>query len=77
MPDDRPRYLSYLLRLWQVKGGQGWNWQASLESPTTGKRQGFQNIGSLMDFIQEQTRQEMPPDGSTSQAYHEGDDAKV
>jgi len=57
MSDDRPRYLSYLLRLWQVKGRQGWTWQASLESPTTRKRQGFHNIDSLMNFIQGQTQQ--------------------
>jgi hypothetical protein len=57
MPDDRPRYLSYLLRLWQVKDRQGWIWQASLESPTTGKRWGFQNIDGLMDFLQGQTQQ--------------------
>jgi hypothetical protein len=77
MSDDRPRYLSYLLRLWQVKSRRGWNWRASLESPITGKRRGFQNIDGLMDFIQEQTRQAMTPDEPTSPAYPESGDTSV
>lgn len=76
MSDDRPCYLSYLLRLWQVKGRQGWTWQASLESPATGKRQGFHNIDSLMTFIQGQTQQEISPDDLASDGYLEKDDAK-
>ena len=58
MSDDRPRYVSYLLRLWQVKGKDKWNWQASLESPATGKLKGFQTIDSLVAFIQRQTPHE-------------------
>jgi hypothetical protein len=58
MSDDQPRYVSYLLRLWQVKTRQGWNWQASLESPATGKLQGFQTVDSLVAFLHNQTQHE-------------------
>ena len=77
MPQDRPRYLSYLLRLWQVKGRQGWTWQASLESPATGKRRGFQTIDDLAAFIQEQTGRETLPDDSTPEASLRKGDAEV
>jgi hypothetical protein len=50
MREERPHHLSYLLRLWQAGRGQA-NWQASLESPTTGRRQGFSDLESLFDFI--------------------------
>jgi hypothetical protein len=76
MSNDRPRYLSYLLRLWQVKGQHGWNWQASLESPITGKRRGFQNLNDLMAFIQDQTQQEIPADDLISATYPKANDAK-
>ena len=56
MREERPHRLSYLLRLWQAGRGQV-NWQASLESPITGKRQGFSDLESLFDFIRVELQQ--------------------
>jgi hypothetical protein len=33
------------------------SWQASLESPITGKRKGFSNLESLFDFIRVEMHQ--------------------
>ena len=49
-----PRYLSYLLRLWQTQD-QGQNlWRASLEKPGTGERQGFADLEELVQFLRAQ-----------------------
>jgi hypothetical protein len=48
------RYLSYLLRLWQTSNGEKQVWRASLESPGTGKRQGFASLDALFEFLQTQ-----------------------
>lgn len=48
------RYISYLLRLWQVRTGNELVWRASLESPQTGERTGFANIEDLFAFLQQQ-----------------------
>ena len=37
MSGKEQRYLSYLLRLWQVKTSSGLVWRASLESSRTGE----------------------------------------
>jgi hypothetical protein len=55
--DDRPRYLSYLLRLWETSNGEARIWRASLESPGSGQRRGFANLQSLIDFLEAQTGQ--------------------
>ncbi len=61
MRENRPYYLSYLLRLWQAGRSQV-NWQASLESPITGKRKGFSNLESLFDFIRVEMHRATSPD---------------
>ncbi len=48
------RYLSYLLRLWQVHSNGMPVWRASLENPHTGERQGFATLEQLFDFLSEQ-----------------------
>jgi hypothetical protein len=48
------RYISYLLRLWQVRTGSELVWRASLESPQTGERTGFASIEDLFAFLQQQ-----------------------
>jgi hypothetical protein len=53
----RPRYLSYLLRLWQTNDGNEMVWRASLQSPSSDKRHGFANLEELMDFLKVQTEQ--------------------
>ncbi len=50
----RPRYYSYLLRLWETKDGEKEVWRASLESPGSGQRRGFASLQSLMEFLQTQ-----------------------
>lgn len=51
---ERPRYLSYLLRLWQSGSGQDAHWRASLESPLTGERLGFGTLDRLVGFLDDQ-----------------------
>ncbi|HLF25846.1 MAG TPA: hypothetical protein VJG32_05880 [Anaerolineae bacterium] len=73
MPEDQPSYLSYLIRLWQVKRRGQPNWQASLESPITGQRQGFPNLAALFAFI---TAQTCPPfDRANADPLQARDDA--
>jgi hypothetical protein len=52
MSQDEPRYLSYLVRMWQIKTRRGYQWRASLESPGSGKRHTFPNLELLigLDF---------------------------
>lgn len=54
MVKDRPRYFSYLLRLW-LPGDEGKvSWRASLEDPRTGERLGFPSLEALFAYLQEQ-----------------------
>ena len=53
--EDQQRYLSYLLRLWQVESKGQLVWRASLEDSRTGERQGFASIDALLAFLREQT----------------------
>lgn len=52
MITEQRRYISYLLRLWQVSRGGELVWRASLESPHTGERQGFVNLADLITFLE-------------------------
>jgi hypothetical protein len=52
---QRP-YLSYLLRLWMVEG-DGPEWRASLENPTTAERHGFATLEQLLAFLVAETRE--------------------
>ena len=55
MMAERPGYLAYMLRLWQVKTDEGPVWRASVESPHTGERHGFANLEMLFAFLEEKT----------------------
>ncbi len=55
MSQDQPRYLSYLIRMWQVKTGQGWQWARLLESPGSGERRAFPSLEHLIAFLRAQT----------------------
>ena len=57
MSEPRCRYMSFLLRLWQVRCEGGLSWRASLESTRTGERQGFVSLDDLVDFLRRQTKQ--------------------
>ena len=63
---QKPRYLSYLLRLWETSDGEKQIWRASLESPGSGQRRGFASLQSLIDFLEAQTGQTMPARGTVS-----------
>jgi hypothetical protein len=62
MTEEQPDYLSYLLRLWQVRGEEKTVWRASLESVDTGERKGFAGLEALFDFLRE--RAGVSPDSS-------------
>jgi len=49
--------MAYLLRLWQVKSGEGTAWRASLESANGGERVGFASLGALFDFLRRRTEE--------------------
>lgn len=53
-----PRYQSYLLRLWETRDGEKRIWRASLESPGSGKRQGFASLEGLIQFLRAQMETE-------------------
>jgi hypothetical protein len=55
---EPPRYLAYLLRLWQVGGEGEPAWRASLESASSGERHGFASPEALFAFLEERMRAE-------------------
>jgi len=55
MAEEGRRYISYLLRLWQVQGQEGLVWRASLEHASTGERRGFASLAELLAFLEEET----------------------
>jgi hypothetical protein len=56
MTTQEPRYLAFMLRLWQVRDNGEMVWRASLEDPHTGERRGFASLEMLVAFLREQTR---------------------
>ena len=56
--EEQQDYLSYLLRLWQVKTGGRAVWRASLECPHTGELQGFADLEALCGYLRGETQQE-------------------
>jgi hypothetical protein len=44
-----------MLRLWQTRSSGKQVWRASLESTLTGELQSFASLGSLFDFLRQQT----------------------
>ncbi len=59
---DKPLYLAYLLRLWQVRREGHLLWRVSLESPHTGERWGFADIEQLLAFLRMKTEAEITGD---------------
>jgi hypothetical protein len=51
--EQERRYISYLLRLWQIEIQGQLVWQASLEDSRTGKRQGFASVDALLAFLRQ------------------------
>ena len=58
--DEEGRYLSYLLRLWQVSSGDPPLWRASLERPQAGERLGFASLVHLFAYLENETRLSSP-----------------
>jgi len=56
MTTQEPRYLAYMLRLWQVRDNDELLWRASLEDARTGERHGFASLETLFAFLRERTR---------------------
>lgn len=54
MSKERRGYISYLIRLWQIRSAGELVWRVSLESPSTGERRGFANLDDLFCFLQRQ-----------------------
>jgi len=48
------RYISYLLRLWQVSEGCKPVWRAMLEDPRSGEQRGFASPEMLFAFLCDQ-----------------------
>jgi hypothetical protein len=55
MSREQRGYISYLLRLWQIRSEGEPIWRASLESPHTGERWSFANLSDLFTFLEEET----------------------
>ena len=55
MSEERRRYVSYLLRLWQAEREGVLTWRASIESARTGERRGFASLAALCAFLEQET----------------------
>lgn len=55
---EKPRYLSFLLRLWQVRDGDQVSWRAAMEWPGSGEQRGFANLEDLFAFMRHLTRED-------------------
>ena len=52
MRQEEPRYMSFLLRLWQTEGDEGFVWRVSLEKPHDGARTGFASLAGLCTYLE-------------------------
>jgi hypothetical protein len=50
-----PDYLTYLLRLWRMRGEGAAGWRASLAAPGSGERHGFASLDDLFLFLRRET----------------------
>jgi hypothetical protein len=58
--NQRRRYLSYLLRLWQEGADVPPLWRASLERSQGGDRLGFASLADLFAFLEDETGSSSP-----------------
>jgi hypothetical protein len=54
--ENKPRYFSYLLRVWLAEEGSQPQWRASLEDTLTGERLGFARLDDLCQYLKQQTQ---------------------
>jgi len=52
--EEKQRYMSYLIRLWQTQSSGEWIWRASIENAHTGERRGFARLELLFQFLEEE-----------------------
>ena len=77
MGTQPPRYLAYLVRLWQVQDRGVFVWRASLEDAHTGERHGFGSLEALFEFLRSTTEDTSPAElGHTSGSDLTAEDAK-
>ena len=69
MTKEQPDYLSYLLRLRRVSGGEA-VWRASLEDPHTGDLHNFASLEEAVDFLR--AHMGVAPAGPSSQGCQPG-----
>jgi hypothetical protein len=63
--EEGPRYLAFMLRMWQATSDGRLVWRASLESPHTGERQGFANLHALYEFLERRAEDSVCPSDVT------------
>ena len=70
MSEEPPRYLAYMLRMWQAASDGRLVWRASVESPHTGERQGFADLRALYEFLERRAEDGAPPSGAPPADAH-------
>lgn len=55
MSTHKPRYLSFMLRMWQITGEECDPWRVSLEAPGSNTRKGFKDLRSAFQYLEEIT----------------------
>lgn len=62
MTKEQAPYFSFLLRLWRAGNDRKPVWRASLESPHSGERLGFANLGELFAYLEARIKEaNLPP----------------
>jgi hypothetical protein len=51
MGEEKPVYLSFLVRLWRTGDGEMGTWRASLEDARTRDCRGFASLEQLFDYL--------------------------
>ncbi|HEY73505.1 MAG: hypothetical protein B6I35_02450 [Anaerolineaceae bacterium 4572_32.2] len=69
-------YISYLLRLWQIRSAGELVWRASLESSHTGERKGFASLADLFTFLEQEISRAARGQAASNVDEKGGDDHK-
>jgi hypothetical protein len=62
-PGASQQHRSYLLRLWRAGNGNAPQWRMSLEDTRTHERQGFNDLASLVAFLEQEIGASAEPHG--------------
>ena len=74
----RPRYCSWLLRCWELRGSGGAGgagWRFSLEDPHSGERRGFATFDALVAHLRAELGLDAPEPAETAPAAGQPDGA--